>query len=542
MKHILTFLICAGLAHAALPATAVWEIRASATAGNVNGGGFNAARGGTDYTLQNTAQLTGTDGASTTTSTTFTSTSVTFTSAMVGNYIHITTAGTGAQCVVGWYEVVTYTDANNVVLDRAPSGGTGCVAATWYLGGAMSLGSTLDDDMLEATVPGNVFYIKAGNYTFGETISISSAGTTAANISIVGYNATRGDNPTGETRPFINAGTNAVTLAPSWNLSFVSLSGSASSLLSVGADSIIRHCKLVNVSTTAARSAIYSATTDALLYGVEAISYRGNAASLNGRTTVYGSYFHDSDVGILVTGSTSMVFIANTIVADNVTYGLRLAASATSANVFVNNSTFYGTENTTGTGISLVTASVNTKVLNSIIYGFTTGIAHEDAANDGHEAYVAYYNNDTPRSNWMTGIGAVTTDPVFAAVAQLTGATATISGSVLTQSGAFATVTDGVDFVYIVSGTGVTAGKYKITSHDTNTITLDIAPGNSAAGDVVWQITTGHNFAVGANMKALAFPGVFPGGLTTGYLDIGAVQRIEPAAGGVSGGSFPYVQ
>ena len=40
------------------------------------------------------------------------------------------------------------------------------------------------------------------------------------------------------------------------------------------------------------------------------------------------------------------------------------------------------------------------------------------------------------------------------------------------------------------------------------------------------------NFAVGANMKAAAFPGAFPGALSTGYLDIGAVQRQEPAGGG----------
>ena len=44
------------------------------------------------------------------------------------------------------------------------------------------------------------------------------------------------------------------------------------------------------------------------------------------------------------------------------------------------------------------------------------------------------------------------------------------------------------------------------------------------------------NFAVGANMKATSFPGAFSGGLSTGYLDRGAVQRQEPA-GGSSGGA-----
>ena len=68
-------------------------------------------------------------------------------------------------------------------------------------------------------------------------------------------------------------------------------------------------------------------------------------------------------------------------------------------------------------------------------------------------------------------------------------------------------------------------------------MTLDIAPGTNATADKVWQITTGHNFALGTNLKALGTPALFPGGLTTGYTDIGAVQRQE-AGGGQSGIGF----
>ena len=42
------------------------------------------------------------------------------------------------------------------------------------------------------------------------------------------------------------------------------------------------------------------------------------------------------------------------------------------------------------------------------------------------------------------------------------------------------------------------------------------------------------NFAIGTALKATGFPGAFPGGLSTGYLDPGAVQRQE---GGSSGGA-----
>lgn len=40
---------------------------------------------------------------------------------------------------------------------------------------------------------------------------------------------------------------------------------------------------------------------------------------------------------------------------------------------------------------------------------------------------------------------------------------------------------------------------------------------NAGAGD----------FSIGTNLKALGWPGVFPGATSTGYLDIGAVQRVE---------------
>lgn len=40
----------------------------------------------------------------------------------------------------------------------------------------------------------------------------------------------------------------------------------------------------------------------------------------------------------------------------------------------------------------------------------------------------------------------------------------------------------------------------------------------------------GGDFSIGTNLKSLGWPGLFPGGTSTGYLDIGAVQRQEAAA------------
>ena len=55
---------------------------------------------------------------------------------------------------------------------------------------------------------------------------------------------------------------------------------------------------------------------------------------------------------------------------------------------------------------------------------------------------------------------------------------------------------------------------------------------NDLALDPQFTDVSGGDFSIGANLKAAGFPGTFPGSSTTGYLDMGAVQRQEPAAAG----------
>jgi hypothetical protein len=199
--------------------------------------------------------------------------------------------------------------------------------------------------------------------------------------------------------------------------------------------------------------------------------------------------------------------------------------------------TFYGEESKLGDAIN-VSSSNNTTdmILNNIFYGWTNGITTSitggSTQTSTFEDYNDFYNNTTDRTNIQTGSHSVALAPTFTSAAQLSGSTATTSSSTLTQSGGdFSTVTDGADSIRIVSGTGVTAGLYPITSHTSTTVTSSIAFGTDATADKAWKITTGHNFAIGTNLKAKGFPGAFQGGLTTGYMDIGAVQRQEAGAG-----------
>ena len=197
-----------------LSAAIVWELRATASANNVNGGGFKAGASGTDYSQQDAAQLNPTDLACADTSTTLTSAAGGFTAAMVGNVIHITA---GTNFVVGWYEITAYTNANTVTIDRtAASAGLNASAGTGYVGGAMSLNSALDSDFFSAVVPGNTIWMKNGSFTMGESFTGGNNGTAANPIFLKGYNATRGDDPTGTNRPTLTEGALSFWLGQYW--------------------------------------------------------------------------------------------------------------------------------------------------------------------------------------------------------------------------------------------------------------------------------------------------------------------------------------
>ena len=190
----------------ALDAAIVWEVR---TGGNDNnGGGFKTGASGTDYTLQDAAQLSLTDLATSGIGvTTLTSATGGFTAAMIGNTIQIRS---GTNVVAGFYEITAHTDTNTVTLDRAPDDGVGGIAS-----GVGDVGGALASPGMAcgaATVDGMRVYIKSATYTLLTDTSNVATGPLEALAQVIyeGYQTTRGDLGT---KPIINAGAiNTITI------------------------------------------------------------------------------------------------------------------------------------------------------------------------------------------------------------------------------------------------------------------------------------------------------------------------------------------
>ena len=207
-----------------------------------------------------------------------------------------------------------------------------------------------------------------------------------------------------------------------------------------------------------------------------------------------GCIIRNSDIGVRTTTSGSgHVRIDDCIIENCRSFGFQVGSAITGA-IYINRCTFVGTLDTTGVAIDIPTGKSAIYISENIIWGWATGIQAVDSVANSLSYGNNFYNNDTDVTVWQKMKSDMAIDPAFTNEGQITGATATTSGSVLTQSGAdFSTVTDNVDFCYLVSGTGITVGFYKITGHPTTTLTFDIAPGTSATADKVFSVVTGHN-------------------------------------------------
>ena len=510
----------------ALASGIVWEVRttSTATAGNMSGGGFKTGASGTDYSQQNSPQYALTGGTSAGAGADILHASAA--ADMVGNVLYLVS---GTNVTAGWYEITSVSVGVSITVDRNCTTGVGA-SIVFNVGGAIALGTTLDSDFFQQIVAGNKVYIKFGSYTLGEAISAGNSGTVNAGIKVLGYNSTRDDNPTTlATRPTIaNGSSGGIATGTFWEYQNLNFQGIGVAVVTLAGDSRMINCRVKNTSSTANRSAVSNTASGALVDNCELLSYRGYGVSTSSTVSVLNSYLHDCSYGINSTATANGFQCINTVIESCANGAIRATGSLT-GQTNIRNCTLYGAENKTGTGLDLAAGVSGVRLTNSIIYGFTTGTLHAAAQDGNYGSYNCYNNNTTNATNWTISSTSVTTAPQFTNVAQVTvtGATTANSPNTLTKAGAtFITsgVTAGRDFVYITATSG-TVGIYGIDSVDSETqLSIDVAPGNST-GDVSAQITTGRNFAIGTNLQALASPGAFQGGYTTGYNDIGAAQR-----------------
>lgn len=200
----------------ALSANTVWECRVGGS--DQNGGGFVTGASGTDWSQQDAAQYSVTDGVTNGT-TTITSATANFGTDVVGNIMYVQ-GGTGS-ITAGWYQITSRTNSTTIVVDRS-TGLTSGTGVTLKIGGALA---TPGNAAALATVSGMVTWVKSGTYNFTTATPGAAGPVVFANVTrltMEGYQTTRGDRtgtrpvvswaavsaPGATTYIFANAGTN----------------------------------------------------------------------------------------------------------------------------------------------------------------------------------------------------------------------------------------------------------------------------------------------------------------------------------------------
>lgn len=533
--------LSAAIGAAVLTINAIGVVTYNTTAGCATTASPTGGTFGVDYSQQDTAQSTITDAVSVGASTTLTSLSNPWTPVSVGNFFHLTTTGVGGFGVVGWYEIVSYNTAGSVVTDRTTNSGTALAAGTGQTGGAGRFNGL--EDTFKTMIPAaSICWVKNGTYTFSTQAITASTNSTATNPSFfIGFNTIRGDTCNGANRPIFAMGANQVTWCQAQNCLNLIFTGTATTVVAGNVSMYFFNCQATNTSATAARNALVTATgavVNSNVFSCEVTCQNGIGINFSTTTVpciVSGCYVHDCVTAISSTSANTAGTFAGNLLASNTTAAITMPNTSVTQNVI--NNTIYGRSAIMGIGINLSGAnSPSNRVFNNILTGLATGISVATGnANSNMGLNNDFFNNTTDVTNWLKSPTDLALAPQFTSVTEVTGTTATTSGSTLTDAGA-SFITAGVvanqDFLHVVSGTGVTVACYLITARTATTLTTNNALGTSSAGNVVYWITVGHNFQIGTNLKGLGFPNFTnaTGSLTTSYPDVGAVQRQESAA------------
>lgn len=167
----------------ALNAGIVFEVRT--TGSDTNGAGFKTGASGTDWSLQDAAQYSVTDGVTNGT-TTITSATANFGTDVVGNLIYVS-GGTGSV-VADRYEITVRNSATSITVDRS-TGLTAGTGVTLKIGGAAASPGEVAGDVVRR----NTVFIKNGTYSITSASNNVAAGCLAPSVEAtwIGYSTTR---------------------------------------------------------------------------------------------------------------------------------------------------------------------------------------------------------------------------------------------------------------------------------------------------------------------------------------------------------------
>lgn len=524
---------------AAIDAACAWEIRT--TGNSLNGGGWIRGAAGTDYSQQDAAEESyttlATPGAGSTTVTC--SGADTFDANIVGNIVYIYS---GTNFTSGRYEVTARASSTSITFDSSPTpGGAGGGDGIGYMGGAGTIVGN-PQPMFDVCTAGNKVWIEAGTYTFTGNLSTAVDGTIPLFIDVEGYNATRGDNPTGTNRPLLAASSYDCGFDNYWAFKNFRVTTTHANGFNGDTSCHWENVKVENSSTSSFRDAFQGASKNRFIR-CEASSIEGEAMLPGSSALILSCYIRDSHSRGLFWSNNDHITVAYSVI-DTCYLGADLTTGNTNItwlnNAFINCPVGqeYGALSTT----------------ESITYRNNMFLECGDAVhadNGGTEPcpgqmnfdYNLWFGNDKDMSwdngstedNDPKGDNAVNSDPtITASIYTGTNGSTDGAGTTLTIDSTSGMDTD--DAVAIFSGTGVTVGIYNIDGVPSGTtLTLDRSAGSSASS-ITFGIVKGEDFTLQAGSPA-EDAGLQPGtdiGLTGDYKHNISVDQDDNTAGGVT--------
>lgn len=403
--------------------TQAWEVRT--TGSDSNGGGFNTASAGTDYSQQDAAHVTfngSTITASGTGNTVIILTGYTVSATDIGNTLNIT-GGTNFNIARFWITAVN-TGTNSWTLSSAS--GTGAVSSmTGTMGGGLL---TIAQALTVSIVADQRIYVKSGTYNITTALL---PGTSGGNFqtTLLGYITNHTTVPTGASRPTISTGSNVInaitiTAATGWNIQNFIISSSSGGL--IGLSTTSAETQINNVKMSGFATGIsYTGTSTGYVYNSEITSCTTAGININANLRVVGCWIHDMTcVGVTIangnvvdvvyclisncTGATSdgildasnsgnATRIGNTIYGSG-RDGMRFSGSSGLAgNVVLNNIL----ANNTGFGINISTADDSTIAVAFDFNGYYSNTAgnYNNLAAGPHDSAMTASPFNSPGSN-----------------------------------------------------------------------------------------------------------------------------------------------